>query len=356
MAYRYNRRLLVRELDSLTPAPNTIGVLTIDEGSAFPRLAEVMQYWMHSILESCTAGLRADFSVLPSFAGLNRDSPRTDPRWKMLSWAEGMLDSLIQAGRVVVGVAKEHHEVAAFQIIRDEGVYYARINEAVDGVFYSIAKDAHLELGWELDAEDRDRAGHVTVLYGEVYGQLHAMIFWNLDALNLNMPAGEHLVRLMDQSIGVRNVRERWFRERSRVTPEEIQGALAIAVKEGVHPDERGTYMAKLLIGDKPIPEVPISALPGERGRLLLESITDEQGDDPPDAAARQFDGARAKEVIAKLRLAAGPDERILLDAWLEALKTEDVGVTALARSKGWDPAAVEAVRKRIARDLAKDD
>jgi hypothetical protein len=359
---------LIRQLDS-DEGLSVMSVQQADLQGLWAQAPNAIRRWLTQVGSDAVRGVYPDLGVVPGFA-VTSDTPADDFRWKILKKVRDYFEELGRLGLAVVGMPEGAAEgrVTAIQIIADGRAPHVRINGAVCGILWGWARPGRLDIGLELVAAEREDASHFTVFIGHDHGKPACFVFCNIDPSVIRAESPGGLVRKMGNSLGVPQARQRWARLRRQIDPEDVRSALFEAIQQGVHPDERGSFMLDVL------EKLHYGGLPSRKSRTkivdesgLRRAVSDEKGaildllpafpgaDFPVEEEVLATIGGPSNEALVSLSAAADDEELVLLRALEDGWRADPSKSFAdIARDNGWRPQDAEAVRKRLMRKAAK--
>jgi hypothetical protein len=366
---RYERRKPVGALRSLPTGMDNLSVLTVGDVGVSAWWMALAHLWLKTVLKGCLEGETPDLGLWPQLAITGQESP-DGLRLLMYAFVVHQLGRKPPTSPVPEGAAT----VAALQFISAGGTPHLRVNGGIRGVLWAKLAGERLLVGWELPIDERERASHITVLKGHIEEQSAALVFWDLGPSFQRLFKDEHLLDMVQPSIGVADARMRWSQVAKRIDAAEVRSTLWLAAQDGVPADGLGTYMLDNL-DDRTVREreVPLddlatrarsAAKPGLRAeelvdRALARAPTGASFPNPPpspeEEVERQLDAEANRAELEAIEAIADPDEKRLL-ALLRSEWREDSARTRseVARRHGLDPSVLEAVLKRLRRKLGK--
>lgn len=354
---RYDSETVRSELEKLAGRDAQM-VAMIPDVRLTAEEANFITDWQMTIGRQAVAGGYPDFSAFPGLA-LTAQTPDDDPRWKAYHRAYADLRELGEVGRILLPISRGgRHRVSALQLIADDRFPHVRINQAVRGIFWAMVRPDWLQVGWDLPPDEREQASHITILEGSVGDQPAALVFWNVTPSVIRAATDDRLLEMEDKSIGVVAVRQRWAKGNKTIDPAEIRSALYLADKRGVHPEERGTYIADYVLprrrAKSPLHESEVTAADGRAvnfEELRISQVNGAEPEGPESLLLAKEESRDSEESLSRLYEIADEDERALLDAWKEEfLINPRAKLSDVARRRGWPRDAAEAVRKRLRR------
>lgn len=355
---RYDRRTLVVALKTLE-AHDGLTVLTLRQdglSGLWAQAPNVVQRWLTIVAREAVEGKPPDLGVFPGLA-LTAETPQDDSRWKLLRYAVSSFRELGSMGLAILGAppgtSPEAIRVTALQVISDGRAPHVRVNAAICGVLWAWPRPGWLDTGLELLAKERDEASHVTVIAGHSEGRPAYLVYWNMDPSVIRVDSPQGLLRKMNRSIGPRGARLRWQQLRPVIDAEDLRSAFWEAVRAGVHPEERGTFMLEV------IDRLHGAGQPSRRSSARVFTMDLEPlaapSPRPEQEVERELDEETAHAELEAIRAIATPDEKHLLDALQAALEANRTATLAdVARNQGWDYADLRAVLKRLRRKVKK--
>lgn len=351
---RYNARLVKACLENAA-GKDELAVLVVAEPGVQPEHTDIASRWCTKILDEALCGLPPDLSAFGG-AALTDLTPKDDHRWAVFRRCLAGFDEYGAAGRWRVGPrianASGPVPVTALQEVLDGEFPHLRLNETIRGVFWAHLQLGWIQFGWDLPARERDRASHTTILRGYVDGAPAAYVFYNATHAVIRAATPERLMSMLEKSIGVSPLKDRWRAHKNEVNPDEIRSALYVADKLGVHPVARGSYIADAVLPkrNKTEQELPLSALVKREDSSLPADVFT-SADTPEDIVFAAIDQEESKALWQELVRKTPEHERPLLNALREDfLAGHALNYTETARRHGFDPTMVAAVIKRIRR------